>query len=535
MKSKSSLLSTKSIITATFILAAITLLSKATGFLRIQSIAAYFGATWKTDAFLTAFLIPECLYLFFTEGALASALVPLFSGYFSDSSDKEKAKEGQILLSTLSVIVLFTGIFIGLFIYLYRIEVATLLGPEFSTSTKNLASALLAIICGYIPLGLLAGLFQGYLNSRGHFLAPAAGPLFFNIVTISAAVFLSQTMGIRALAWAVLFGGFISLLINLVAMKLLETKPAYPDFKHEGLFKAIKLLVPVIFALILVQTQICIERMMASSLPEGSISSLNFAGKILNLPAGLLALTMATALLPSLARAFSSNDESDFLNTTTASHNILIFIVTPLALILSLCSTEIVIAAFKRGAFNITQALVTADVLFYYGLALIPLTGTFLLIRVFFASNDTKTPAFVKMIVTTINIVILSLVINEWGIITVPIAFLVMYTFNYGILLIIFGRKNTEAETDIFREMMICLLSAAITALIYRFLEPSISVLTKAVITTGKGVNQLTTFAALVKLVISSLIIIISYLVSTFILKTRIIESLKMIRGSKEH
>ena len=137
-----SLLSTKSILTASFILAGATLLSKATGFLRIQSIAGFFGATWQTDAFLTAFLIPECLYLFFTEGALASALVPLFTGYFNDASDEEKIERGQVLLVTLSVIVTIGGILIAAFIYFYRAQVSASLGPQFASPTRNLAAVL---------------------------------------------------------------------------------------------------------------------------------------------------------------------------------------------------------------------------------------------------------------------------------------------------------------------------------------------------------------------------------------------------------
>jgi putative peptidoglycan lipid II flippase len=516
-----SLLSTKSILTASFILGGATLLSKVTGFLRIQSIAAFFGATWQTDAFLTAFLIPECLYLFFTEGALSSALVPLFTGYFNDPEDSEKIEKGQSLLATLSVIVAMGGILIALFIYLYRYEVAGTLGPEFATPTRNMAAVLLAIICGYVPLGLLSGLFQGYLNSRGHFLAPALGPVLFNVVTIGSAFLLASTMGIKALAWAVLVGGLLAFLINLTAVKLLGTSIIKrPDFRHEGLGTAWKLLIPVLFSLILVQTQICVERMMASSLSEGSVSSLNFASKILNLPAGLLALTIATALLPSLSRAFAANKKEQFISTACDSHNVLIFLVAPIALIMSLCSEEIVSIAFQRGAFNMAQAKVTAGVLFYYALSLIPVTGTFLLTRVFFATRDTRTPALVKMVATTFNIVLLSLIINHWGIVTIPTAFMGMYVLNYGTLLVLFGRSYPGAITTILRELVISLAGITFSAIAYSSIKGYISI---PVLSVNIG-----------NLILAGLVIPTTYLPSAYLLRSRFIEDLKRFLPGKK-
>ena len=293
-----------------------------------------------------------------------------------------------------------------------------------------------------------------------------------------------------------------------------DVKPILrPDFKHEGLPIAWKLLVPVIFSLLLVQTQICIERMMASSLPEGSISSLNFASKILNLPAGLLALTIATALLPTLARAFSADKLKQFVKTTCDSHNVLIFAVTPIALLLSLCSQEIVTLAFQRGAFNPEQAKVTAGVLYYYGLALIPLTGTFLLTRVFFATKDTKTPALVKMVATTFNIALLSLIIDDLGIVTIPAAFMGMYVLNYGILLLVFSRRYSKAISTIFRELTVALSSAIVATIAYNATHPYlvIPVLSR---------NSSSLLAA-------GIIIPTTYLLTAILLKTRFFEALK--------
>ncbi len=423
------------------------LLSKVTGFFRIQTIAQYFGATWQTDAFLTAFLIPECIYLFFTEGALSAALVPLFTDYFKNPNDEDAIEDGQVLLATLTILVWGVGSLLALGMYWYREDVAALLGPQFSSDTKLLTASLIAIICGYIPLGLLSGVYGGYLNSRGHFLSQTIGPLLLNIVTILGALFLSATMGIYALAWAVLLGGLLSLFANIVAVKVVGTRMIVcPEFGHEGLKKTLRLLVPVLGSLILVQMQICVERMMASNLMEGSISSLNFASKLLNLPAGLLALTTVTALLPVLSESMATGNEEKFLTMTVHSHRVLIVLVTPLALLLSLFSTEIVVVVFQRGAFTLEQALTTGRVLFFYGLTLIPLTGTFLLTRAFFAQNNTKTPALVKMATITANMLFLFVSIEPFGIVAVPGAFLAMYLLNYLILLILFERQNPSTR-----------------------------------------------------------------------------------------
>ena len=474
------LLSTRSILTASGILMAATLGSKVTGFLRLQAIAQIFGANWQTDAFLTAFLIPECLYLFFTEGALSSAFVPLFTKYlvqedeggaparapaFAEQHALGKGQEAASLLSTLSLSALFLGLPIALFIIVYKHEVARALGPDFSSQTQGLAAALLAIVAFYIPIGLVGGVLQGYLNACRHFLAPALGPLAFNILTVGAAYLFGSTYGIVSLAWAVLLGGVAALLLQLFVLPFLG-HPIFgrPNWRHPGVKEAARLLAPVLATVILVQVQVIVERVMASSLVSGSVSSLNFAYKILNLPAGLLALTISTALLPTLAAAASYKRQEEFQERTLESHTMLVWLVAPLSGFLVLCASPIVTLAFQRGAFTVTQAEVTARVLACYGLALLPLAGTFLLTRVFFALNDTLTPAVVKVVATALNIAALTLLLPRIGIVAVPLCFSAMYFLNYIALLYAFGRQNRGTTFSLLREVFIALVAAVVAS-----------------------------------------------------------------------
>jgi len=463
-----------------------TLASKLTGFIRVQSIADVFGATWHTDAFLTAFLIPECLYLFFTEGALACALIPVFAKYLvapSPDESRKDAPDAASLMWTLTVIAFLIALPITLAIALGQRYVATALGPGFSTQTQGLAASLLTIVALYIPLGLVGGVFQGYLNARGHFLAPALGPLLFNIVTIAAAYLFGRTYGVHALAYGVVIGGLLALIIQWLALRLFGVSLGRPDFRHPGLGLAARLLLPIIASLVLVQGQVIIERILASSLAPGSIASLNFAQKILNLPAGFLALTISTALMPTLAAAAVKSDWLSFDASARRCHDVLLFLVAPVSLWFFVSAAPIVHLAFRRGAFTLAHAAVTETVLRAFAPALVPMAGTYLLTRLFLARGDAKTPAVVKGIAIAINLGLLGTTLPRWGIVAIPAAFTGMYFVNYILLLIPFFRIAPDTGRSFTHEFGRILLACLIISPVAFWLATATAETTSARIT----------------------------------------------------
>lgn len=437
--------STRSILAASAVLAVATLASKVTGFMRIQAIADVFGASWQTDAFLTAFLIPECLYLFFTEGALSSVLVPVFASALAKEDERRDPGASRLLL-TLCLGALVLGLPLAALIADRRMAVAAALAPGFATQTRHLAGVLLAIVAGYVPLGLVGGVLQGYLNARGHFLAPALGPLLFNVVTVAAAWGLGHSHGIEALAWAVLGGGLGALALQVVALILLRTPLALrPSLRDPCLYEAGRLLLPVAASVVLVQGQVVIERVVASSLEAGSVASLNFASKILNLPAGLLALTVATALLPTLAAAASRGawDEAD--EAAATSHRTLLFLVAPASAWLVVTARPLVRLALERGAFSAGDTAATATVLAWFAPALLPLAGGYLLTRVFFARHDTATPSVVRMASVIVNALLLLTLLPLAGIVAIPAAATAMHLGFYVALLVVLARRSPVA------------------------------------------------------------------------------------------
>ncbi len=383
------------------VVGAATFLSRIFGFIRDMVIAWSFGAGLSSDAFFVAFRIPNLLRRLFGEGSLSIAFIPIFTQYLVDHGKEEAfrfARSALLILSFILAAVTIAGILLSPFII-------HITAPGFAGSSEkfSLTVTLTRIMFPYIFFIGLVALCMGVLNVLGHFAAPALAPVFLNLSMICSVLFFSSLTAdpVLRLAIGVLIGGMLQLGLQL---PFLIQKGFYfwkrTKFYHSGLKKVGLLMLPTIFGSAVYQINILVGTLLASLLPEGSVSYLYYADRLVQFPLGIFSIAMATAVLPSLSRQAAENDLYGLKETFTHAVTLVLFITIPSMIGLMVLREPIVSLLFRRGAFDAETTRLTASALMYYCTGLWAFSAVRVVVPTFYALQDTKTP--VKMAVVSI-------------------------------------------------------------------------------------------------------------------------------------
>ena len=382
-----------------------TLISRVLGFARDILIANVLGAGMVADAFFVAFKLPNFFRRLFAEGAFNAAFVPMFSGlHRTDGVDSAREFAQAALAVLLGVLLVFV-------IVMQAAMPWAMIGlaPGFvDTPAKfDLAVALTRLTFPYLLFVSLVSLMGGMLNAVERFAAAAAAPILLNVCMIVAIVALAphtETVG-HALAWGVAAAGVAQFLWLAVALERAGLSLRLPRPRlTPGVRELGRLMLPGVLGAGVVQVNLLVDVVLASFLPEGSISYLYYADRVNQLPLGVVGVAVGTALLPLLSRQVAGGEAA----AANASHNRAV----EMALLLALPATAalLVLAApvtsvlFERGAFGAEASAATAWALMAYG-AGIP---AYVLIKVltpgYFARKDTVSPVRIAVVCMAVNL-----------------------------------------------------------------------------------------------------------------------------------
>lgn len=373
-----------------------TLLSRVLGVGRDLVFAAMIPVAW-TDLFFTAFTIPNALRGLLAEGAMTSALVPVYAEVRAKEGP-EAAKRFYASFRGLMTIVLVLVSALGV---IFARPIATAYGAGFGAEPERFEAfvSLTAIVFPYIFFMGSAALGAGVLNAHERFLVPSTAPALLNVAFILApflVVPLVVALGmpsILALGFAALAGGVLQVVAQWPSLHRLGLLTGLRlDTSNPYVRKAFRLLLPLTLGLGIYQLNVMMSRLFASFLPEGAMSFLYYAQRLVEIPQGMFGVAIASAALPMLADLRAKGDHEGVLQAFRDALSLVLFVAVPLSCALIALAHPIVVVLFMRGAFDEVAAAETTRSLAWQALGVVAIASVRVLVPVFHAHNETKLP-----------------------------------------------------------------------------------------------------------------------------------------------
>jgi putative peptidoglycan lipid II flippase len=388
---------------------AATLLSRVLGLLRDQVMAAMFGAGFASDAFNTAFRIPNLLRDLFAEGAMSASFIPTFTEYDQKRGAGEAWALGRQLMMTLLVALL------GLCAlgWLFTPQFMHLLAAGFASypGKLELTQVLFRIMLPFLPFVALAAAAMGMLNARGVFGIPALAPALLNVGMIVFGLALIPVLRrfgqppIVAMALGVVLGALLQFLVQLPALHRqgFQFRFEWPTW-HPGVRRVAWLMVPATIGLAATNVNILVSNNIASHLEQGSVTWLYCAFRVMQLPIGMFGVALATVAMPALSRAAVHRDLPEMRTTLSATMRLVLLLTVPAAVFLAVLSQPVIALLFEHGRFHADATRQTSGALIMYCIGLPCFASIGILTRTFYALGDTRTPMQASLASVALNV-----------------------------------------------------------------------------------------------------------------------------------
>ena len=215
------------------------------------------------------------------------------------------------------------------------------------------------------------------------------------------------------------------------------------DFSHPGIRKIFKLMVPSLLGLSVTQINLIINQSLASGLAAGSITALRYANRLMQLPLGIFAMGISTAIFPTLARQASRREMDDFRATFSLGLRSVFFITVPAGIGLWVLGEPIVRLLFQGAEFTAADTKATAFALGFYSLGLFAQSGIQVITRVYYSLNDTVTPVLTGLATVVLNVLLNLFFLSQTNLAHggLALAFSISGIFNFFALVFFLRRK----------------------------------------------------------------------------------------------
>jgi putative peptidoglycan lipid II flippase len=392
-----------------------TMASRVLGVARETVLAAIFGAGSgpEMDAFNVAFRVPNLLRDLFAEGAMTAAFVPTFTATLTTRGRDSAWRLGNLVINALVVA---TGALVLLgIIFAEPITHAMASGKEFAgvPGKLELTTLLTRLMLPFLTTVAVAVAMMGMLNSLHRFFIPALSPAMFNIATIACALLLVPAMPgiglppIAAIALGTVIGGLGQIALQWLVLHRegFRYRPVI-DFRNSELRQILRLMGPGTLGLAAVQINVFVNTYLATTQPQGAVSWLNYAFRLMYLPIGLFGASIATAALPDISRHAAAADNAAIRKTVSQGLRLMLMLNVPATIGLVVLANPIVGFLLQRGRFTTTDTESTAAALMCYAPGLVGYSAVKIASPTFYSLRDSRTPVIVSVLTVLTNLVL---------------------------------------------------------------------------------------------------------------------------------
>jgi putative peptidoglycan lipid II flippase len=453
---------------AAILVAFSSLLSRLLGVVRDRILASQFGASDQLDVYYAAFRIPDMVFNLIVLGALSAGFIPVFAKTLASNKERKESWDlANNVMNTFGLVLLV----ISVLAITFASPLSLLVSPGFSAD-KQQAVVILTRIMFLSPLLLgLSSIVGGILQSYKSFVAYSFAPIMYNLGIIVGAVYFVPIFGITGLAWGVILGAFLHLIIQLPTLfHLGYGYRAFIDFKSQKFQSIVKMMVPRTMSLAISQLDLLISTAIASTLAVGSLAVLNFANNLQFFPIGIFGISIATAAFPFFSE--HSKDKVKLVGYFSQVIGQVLFFIVPSAVFMFLLRNNITHVILGSGLYDEVALNTTNNILAFYLISLFAQAIIPTLVRMFYARENSRTPFYVGMITVILNVFLAFVFSRIWGVAGIALAFSIASILNFILLWLMLRQAlGSLNESYIFKTGGKSLLSASISgAVVYLIL-----------------------------------------------------------------
>ena len=496
------------------IVAVLSIISKILGFARETSLAAVFGATYATDAYLMGQTVPVVIFSAVST-ALGSTFIPVFSQV---RQERGLDAAHKMVSSVINAIVLLALIFITVGEF-FAGWLTRLVAPGFQGEVYILTVSMTRIMFPMVLFQALSGILTGMLQADDNFAVPAMASLAYNVTIIASILLLGPRFGIQAVGAGTVVAIAVQVLLKLpvVAKTGYKWSPIL-NFNDPGLRRMGALIGPVLLATLAGQVSTLVNRILVSGLAEGSLAALNYATRLMGVVPGVLGTSIITVMYPTLSRLSAADDWARYSKAFSESIKMISFVLVPAAVGMAVLRVPLVRIVFERGAFDSAATQATAWALLFLSPAVALFTLRDMTIRAFYALQDTTSPMMVSVFAAGINIVFNLMLVRPLAQGGLAFANTLSSAFRAAVLLWLLRKKlaSTNSPTPvtlggkaILNSLWRVLVAAGIMGVVVWFTHGALEIYVPGSAAT----------AQLVRLGVSILVGVICYVAMVFVLR----------------
>ena len=397
--------------------------SSVLGVVRLFIISQQFGTGDAMDAFVAAQRIPETIFVLVAGGAMGSAFIPVYAR--QRQQDEKAAWELASAVMTLSTL---AAAILGLItVVLAPWIVSYILLPEKTPEVQLLTSNLMRLMILTPAIFAVGGLTGVLLQSHGLFTLPALAISMNSVGIIVGAVILAPMLKVGAsvaqvgenniygLAWGAVLSALLYLIVQLPGLRQLKAplRPIF-DWRVPGVVSVLKLMVPRMLGLAVVQINFIVNVTLAGTMANGSIAALQYSWTLMFTSLGIIAQGISSALFPSLAALHSEGDTAGFKDRLSGAMRTVLFLALP-ATVAFIVFGRPIVQIFERGEWTAESTAATAWALAFYAIGLAGFALLEILSRAFYAMGDTRTPVIIGIVAMVGNIILSVVFVSSFG------------------------------------------------------------------------------------------------------------------------
>ncbi len=438
--------------------------SRVLGLVREIIMVSYLGLGPEMGAFTVANKVPGLVRTLLADTALSAAFIPVFSGLL----EKERQRDAWRVAFTVTVLATAVLGVITALGMVFAPAVVRVVAPGFGDDPAIVALTvhLMRVMFPTVVILGIAGIFMGILNSYNHFSLPALAPVIWNLVIIGVVIAFSAGYGFKALAWGVLIGTAVELLMQIPAvwrrrwrqdrgtadvLSLEASKRVESDGRSGSIYRIALsspevrrvgiLIGPVILSLGVINFNAFIDTVIATLISIPAPAIIERAFRLFQLPQGVFAIAIGTVLFPALSRHAAAKRMAQFREDLSAGLRQIFFVTLPFAAFFAVLAVPTVRLIYQHGKVTAVDTELVASALMFFSVGMAFVSVNTLLNRAFYSIQKPWLPLIAGVVNLALNAGLDLLLYKPLGVGGITLSTSLVSLFNFFALMFILSPR----------------------------------------------------------------------------------------------